>query len=540
MIVWIHGPSGSGKSAVGALLAATMDVPFVDLDRLVEEREGRSILDIFSEVSESGFRAMEWNALVSLLEPRQSGLVVALGGGAVTEGGVRRICRSTGLRVFLDVSEEAAMARLTESSEARPLLFEEDPASAWRRLYQRRLSWYRDADIRIDSDGPLEDVVARTLKGVRALMNPLWCLAIEHDDSDQCAIEGYQSPFVAMRGARSRLADRTHAIVTDTGVLEAYSDLIVRDSSDESEILLTLNQGEDSKRLASVEEFVSVLVERGMGKDGAIVAIGGGVVTDLAGFLGSIYMRGVATVYIPTTLAGQVDAAIGGKTAVNSSGVRNLLGTIRHPDRVYIASGFLHSLPARELRGGFVEAMKMGIANSRELGDLCCTARSAVVRGEIPDSIDDIIRLSVSTKLDVVRQDLDDQSQRISLNLGHTFGHAIEAALPGELSHGEGVALGIIAASEVAQTRSIISARRRDQLHELFLPFAPADPVDVSIPRVIQTMMSDKKSRNGVLRLVLPTEETGYEVVSAPDSNEVTDALQRALSAVRNYHTNVP
>lgn len=539
MIIWLHGPSGSGKSAVGALLAESMEVPFVDLDRLVEQREGRAILDIFSEVSEQGFRAMEWNALVALQESRPSNLVVALGGGAVTEGGVRRICRSTGLRVFLDVSEEVAMTRLSESPEARPLLFEEDPAAAWRRLYRRRHAWYRDADIRIDSEGPLESVVAETLKGVRRLMNPLWCMSIEREDAEQCSIEGYQSPFVAMRDARSRLADRCHAIVTDTGVLEAHSELIVPDGGDDSAILLTLEQGEHAKKLSSVEEFAEVLVERGMGRDGAIVAVGGGVVTDLAGFLASVYMRGIATTYVPTTLAGQVDAAIGGKTAVNSAGVRNLLGTVRHPNRVYIASGFLHSLPARELRGGFVEAMKMGITSSRPLGELTFAARASVIRGEIPETIDDIIRLSVSTKMDVVREDLNDRSKRISLNLGHTFGHAVEAVLPGVLSHGEAVALGIIAAAEVALYRGIVSERRRDYLHELLLPFGPAEPLDVSIPRVLHSMTSDKKSRRGVLRMVLPREETGYEVVAASDADEIAGALQRALLALRSFHSNV-
>lgn len=536
MIIWIHGPSGAGKSIVGQRLADHLDLPFIDLDKRIEEIHGRSIVDIFCEVSESGFRAMEWNALVGLCESGSGGMVVALGGGAVTEAAVRRLCRSTGLRVFLDVSESSALPRLEESDESRPLLFEEDPAAAWRRLYRRRLPWYRDADIRIDGDANLPDVVDSTVSGVRRLMNPVWQAELVCDGHSRCAIDGFQSPFVAMRELRARLGHSRHAFVTDTGVLQTHGELILPDAAHAEALLLTLDQGESSKDLASIGEFVAVLVARTLARDGIIVGAGGGVVTDVAGFLASIYMRGIRCMYLPTTLIGQVDAAIGGKTAINAAGIRNLLGTVRQPERIFIATGFLHSLPSRELRAGFVEVMKMGIANSEPLGEIASLARDAVIDGEIPESIDTIVEMAVRTKLRVVSRDVDDRAERMSLNLGHTFSHAVEATVPGVISHGEGVALGIIAAAELAYSLGVVSMKRREWLREYLLPFTPAELPDLSIAAVLSSMTSDKKSHAGVRRLVLPREGTGYDVVDISNLDEIAAALSSALEAAKFFH----
>jgi len=536
MIIWIHGPSGAGKSLVGARLAERLGKRFVDIDREVERREGRSILDIFSEVSETGFRTLEWNALVDLVDTTTEELVVALGGGAVIERSVRRLCRSTGLRVFLDVSVEAATARIINSDEVRPLLFEDDPARTWERLYRNRLPWYRDADVRIDSSGDPADVVDRLISAVECLLEPAWSHELRLPAGESSTVQGYASPYVVAQRLQRIVADSIHAIVTDTGVLDAVGELISSDDRTQGEVLLTLEQGEGAKTMTSVSSFVDVLRQRGMTRDGIIVGIGGGVVTDVAGFLASIYMRGLASIYVPTTLASQVDAAIGGKTAVNASGVRNLLGTVWQPTTVLIGSGFLHTLPARELRSGFVEVVKMGIANSAELDECAWRVRDDIIAGVIPDTIDDVISRSVETKLAVVRNDATERGDRMSLNLGHTFGHALESVLPDVFSHGEAVAVGILAAAEYACMAGRISSTRLVDIADRILPFIPGDLPSISIQGVQSAMRSDKKRMRGACRLVLPRDEVGYDIVLAADDSRIADALSRAIASAREYH----
>jgi 3-dehydroquinate synthetase len=529
MIIWLQGPSGAGKTTVGRRLAAMRGVPFVDLDEEIERAEGRSILDIFSEGGEGAFRRMEWNALFGLLDRDRSPKVVALGGGAVIDPAIRGAIRASGVRVTLDCDAEAAIARLETDDVPRPLLFEESPLAAWRRLHRQRARFYAETDISVDAGGDPDDVASRVDAGLRLLDTPIWTRESTLA-GERSTVSSWRSLYALAGRMRELASEGPLCIVADASIQSYYPEYC--DPGSSGGMMVTVEAGEGNKSLKTIEELAAGLARGGCTRETTIVGIGGGVVTDIAGFLASVYMRGVRSVYIPTTLLGQVDAAIGGKTAVNAAGARNLIGTFKQPEHVLIGSGFLRTLPPRELRSGFVESLKMGIANSAELADAVAVATPAIIDGEIPANIDELLRLSVETKLDVVERDTHDASLRLSLNLGHTFGHALEAAEPDCYAHGEAVAFGLIASAWMSRHLGIIGDERLGAIVSSALPFTLRRDAPHSIPRLIAAMEADKKRSSGGLRFVLPTEAAGVEIRTVTEKEIVAEAVEYAFGRI--------
>lgn len=529
MIIWLQGPSGAGKSTVGPCLARLRGIPFVDLDEQIEAEAGKSILDIFWHDGETAFRRMEWNVLLRMMEADQSPTVIALGGGAVADPAIRSMIRQSGIRVFLDVDAATALERL-EGGAPRPLLFEEDPLLAWKRLYRQRLGWYQESELTLASDAPPEELAERLNQKINQLLRPTWQLQTS-PSGQPCSITGYAALPPLVGHLRQLAAGRKVAFVMDSAVAQLYHDHLGLDDGSEH-LVLRIEAGEQSKTFKVVEEFAQSLAAAGFTRDSLVVGIGGGVVTDVAGFLASVFMRGIACVYIPTTLLGQVDAAIGGKTAINVAGIRNLVGTIRQPTDVLVCGAFLRSLSPRELRSGFVESVKMGIANSAELARAAAEAAPAILEGQIPANLDQVIRLSIATKMDVVERDMFDASLRMSLNLGHTFGHALESAAPGIFAHGEAVAFGLVAAATMARLIGDISPQRHDSIIASALPFtlrsAPIPPAEP----MIRAMRSDKKRAGAGIRFVLPTEHVGVRLFDTEEVEMIAEILRCAAAWV--------
>ena len=290
--------------------------------------------------------------------------------------------------------------------------------------------------------------------------------------------------------------------------------------------VLVMPDGEASKRFATVESLAEKLVKFGADRKSVVIALGGGVVGDVSGFLASIYMRGIEFVQVPTTVLAQVDASIGGKTGVNLLAGKNLIGTFCHPRVVLIDPKVLKTLPDREFRAGLYESLKCGIIGSVELFLRFEQSRAAILKRD-PDELEWLIAQSVKLKAEVVSADEREGGLRRVLNLGHTIGHALEADTGyGRLLHGEAVAWGMIAATNIALTVGRTDSVTAGRIADAVLSLGRLPEVNVSPRRILGRLQSDKKTQNGVVHFVLPREIGKVEIASDIPEKVIIGAVE--------------
>jgi 3-dehydroquinate synthase len=287
-----------------------------------------------------------------------------------------------------------------------------------------------------------------------------------------------------------------------------------------------LPDGEAYKTLSSFEQVMSFLLEQKINRDVLLVALGGGVIGDLTGFVAACYQRGVRFIQIPTTLLSQVDSSVGGKTAVNHPLGKNMIGAFKQPDLVLINTAVLSSLPASEFAAGMAEVIKYALISDLAFFNWLAQNQQAI-RELQPAVLGEMIRHCCQMKADIVSRDETEQGERALLNLGHTFGHAIEAFLGyGQWLHGEAVAVGMVMATQLAVSRGDVS---RDELQRIIrllsafnLPVAP--PVQMKIADFMPYMKTDKKVQAGKMRFIVPT--------SLGQSAIVDDVTEQELMAI--------
>jgi shikimate kinase/3-dehydroquinate synthase len=437
---------GAGKTSVGFELARLLERPFFDADVELERRHGLAVPEMFEQRGEPWFRNAE-SELVRALLDRHEPSVLALGGGAVTLPEAREALAHRAFTVLLYVEVGEAWRRVSATS--RPLARDQDE---FRRLYDARRPLYEEA----------ADAVATDLDGVLLALGGI---------TVEC-------------GALTRLCelvpgDGPIALIADDRVLELHPPALEGRLASSH----TVPSGEQAKMLAVSERLWNELrIDRG----GTVVALGGGTATDVAGFVAATYLRGVPWVPVPSTIVGQVDAAIGGKTGIDLKRGKNLVGSFHLPAAVVIDPDLLATLPADERRAGMSEVVKTGLLAGRELWKL-------------PDA--DMVRACAAFKTAVCIADPHEHGRRAVLNLGHTFAHGLEAAAAAYrgVSHGEAVALGLRAALRLSIRHLGLDAAVLAEVEEA-LPAAPA-PVDLDAAWA--AMAYDKKARAGRLRLVL-------------------------------------
>ena len=449
---------GAGKTTLAEEVAARIGRRAVDADRLLEGRAQISIGAFFAQRGETEFRVAE--ASLARETFRQSPpAVVALGGGAVKTTEVQTTLRERALTVLVDVDVDTAWERAKETD--RPLAQDED---VFRRLYDERQPLYRG----------VADAVAGDADGII-----LAAAGIHHEV-----------------GALERLGelvpgDGPVALVADSNVMGIHGPAAQTALGDRLRSTHDLPAGESAKQLRVLERLWSQLT---LDRTGTIVALGGGALTDTAGFAAATYLRGVPWVAVPTTLVGQVDAGIGGKTAIDIPQGKNLVGAFHWPARVVIDEGLLTTLPIREWRQGEAERIKTELLAGRALD----------VRG------------AAAYKAALCLRDPHDRGVRQWLNLGHTFAHALEAAADFDLPHGEAVALGLLAALRLSGRDTAKVTRALDP-----------QPVRVDRERAWQALQRDKKRTGDAINLVLLGDGGPY--VEARPADEVRAALDRLI-----------
>ena len=295
--------------------------------------------------------------------------------------------------------------------------------------------------------------------------------------------------------------------------------------------VLHLPGGEDQKRLAPLELLAEEMVRRGGDRSSLLIAFGGGIVNDMAGFLAAIFMRGIPVIQVPTTLLAQVDAAVGGKTGVNLVSGKNLIGSFHQPLAVLIDPALLGTLPEREYRAGLYEVLKYGIIRDAALFQLL-NEHSESVLSRQPEVVDRVICDSVRIKAEVVSADERESDLRRILNFGHTFGHALEAETGyTRFLHGEAVAFGMRAATHLAQTTGHLSAEDAVEMLETVGKYGAIPTLrNISIENLLARLLHDKKTVRGKIHFVLPVRIGEVTVVSEVAEPAVREALRSALA----------
>lgn len=522
MDVVLVGLPGSGKSVVGKRLAQRHHATFIDIDERIESGTGRSIPDIFAEDGEAAFRTLERRAVAALGPPDTDPdvrRVIATGGGAIVDPRNRWALYRGRASVWLDGRPEVLAQRLRRSPHVRPLVAGRDPIGSIRDLAARRERFYAAATIRILGMAEVHGVVdalderlATRTPAVLAARSTL--LRAETPIGrfvlgDGIAVEGVDE---ALRG----LAARRAVLVSEPGAWEAVGEALAVGLAQAGWTVerVMLPQGEDAKRLAVIETAASVLARHRVERDEPIVAVGGGALGDAAGFLAASYLRGVPIVHVPTTLVAQIDSSIGGKTGVDLAEGKNLVGAFHQPAAVVIDVAVLRTLPERQRRAALGEAVKMAILGDARLFEILESEGPSIASGDAAafetGTVAEVVERCAWAKIAVVLADereRDAAGGRITLNLGHSLGHAVEAAAGyGDLLHGEAVAYGLRAATRIGVDVGVTPPERAERIGRLLDQLDLAcEPLPYSTEAVLTHLASDKKHAGGQLRWVLPT-----------------------------------
>jgi shikimate kinase/3-dehydroquinate synthase len=522
------GLMGAGKTAIGKRLAARLGLPFFDADQEIERAAGISIAEIFARHGEAHFRAGEKRVIRRLLAGGP--IVLAPGGGAYLDPETRTLIRERAISVWLRCPLPVLLARVKGRTH-RPLLNQGDPAEILARLAAERNPIYAQADLVIDgSEGPPELTMQAVLKAIEQHRPPARIGVALSSRSYEIIIGAGLLPRAGAYLVPV-LPQKRCVIVTDEQVAQLHLRTLTQ-SLDEigishSEILLP--PGEASKSIERWAALVETLLDRKVDRHTTIVALGGGVIGDLAGFASACTLRGLPFVQIPTTLLAQVDSSVGGKTGINSRHGKNLIGAFHQPLLVLADTATLATLPEAERRAGYAEIVKAGLIGDAALYEWCERNGNALLQGDAAlqgYAIEQAVRLKAVVVGDDEREEKPNNGRAL-LNLGHTFGHAleVETGFGTGLLHGEAVAIGLVLAARLSALLGACSPDLPDRiaahLKQTGLPTGiPGLPPE----RLLAHMRQDKKMRDGKLTFVLL-----HDIGQAFTSRDVPEALVRQV-----------
>ncbi len=498
--VFLYGPPGTGKSTVGKKLAQNLKMPFIDLDRVIETNTGMSIPKIMEQHGEAAFRDLESAALKNVLNEKES--VIALGGGGLLREQNRFFAEANGKVILLMAELSTLLERLHYESGNRPLLAG-DLREKLSSLLIKRGEHYNSFSTLIHVDGKTAEQNAHQVQVA---------LGRHH-----LSAMGEYDVIVGQVSSLTNFPMQNPIIVTDENVAKFHLEIIQSMLNAKSVIIPA---GEEHKNLETISHLWKAFLENGLDRKSTVIALGGGVIGDMAGFAASTYMRGIQWIGLPTTLLSMVDASLGGKTGFDLPEGKNLIGSFYPPKLVVADPSFLLTLPERELRSGMAEVVKHGIISDPDLFAMCNRGMDWV-----KNNLEEIVKHAMAVKIKVIEEDPYEKGVRAALNLGHTVGHAVELVSKFDLRHGEAIAIGTVAEAKYSARIGLAGAGLVEAVTESFKSLGLPVQIPDEMPReeIIRAMRVDKKKNAKAIRFGLPVEIGKVELVDVTDLESVLE-----------------
>ncbi|MCL5428316.1 MAG: 3-dehydroquinate synthase [Chloroflexi bacterium] len=513
--IFLYGPPGVGKTNTGQVLATELNMPFIDLDHEIELATGMNIQQVFTMKGEKEFRHHENTAIQNLGDKPAS--VVALGGGSLLQKKNRMIVENIGNLIVLMAEEQILINRLQSdiTSQPRPLLLD-DFLKKFSSLMVQRRTHYESFPVHFDTSdlGPAE--VAWKIKvhlGRFYLRAMAGCEVVFQSDGLQELGALFKS-----RGLRNP------ALVTDENLSNTYVQDSVSAFKREgfSPVIIKIPTGESNKSWIIVNQVWKEFIDAQLDRDSTVVALGGGMVSDLVGFAASTFMRGINWVCVPSTLLAMVDASLGGKTGLNLAGWKNIVGSYYPPKLVLSDPGLLFTLPEVEFCAGLAEVVKHAVISDPELFYFCTLGLPWV-----KNHVEELIKRAMAVKIKIIEEDPKEQGIRSVLNLGHTIGHALEAVSKFRIRHGEAVAIGLVKETKLGESLGVTEKGLSDEIAKLLLKLnLPVGlPKDVLREDLIRALFLDKKRINKSWVFALPEQIGSVKLVKIDDLDKVLEVL---------------
>lgn len=532
--ITLTGLMGSGKSTIGRHLAYVLNKDFIDTDEEIENREGKSINEIFKDKGEKHFRKLEQELIKEVCQ--LSNIVMSLGGGAIIDEENRKLIKRNSSLVTLIADPQELYDRVKRRKN-RPLLKGGDQLETLHKLWEERKPAYMDSHLQIKTGDKSINLIAREIMKFFGFRKPK---IKEFEVMVPSAEHRYKILYRDLNkiDITSLKAGPNVLIVSQSNIAKKYLAEIKDQLSTEYKVhSMEIADGEEAKNFITYQLIIQKLLSLNFERKDTIIALGGGVVGDTAGFAASTYYRGINYVQIPTTLLSMIDSSVGGKTAINVPEGKNLIGTFYQPNMVHIDSYCLRSLPEREYKSGLGEMVKyalLGMEWDHLIGDsffehLINNADAIVNKDH--DVLNEIIDHCLRIKSGIVAQDEKEKGIRAYLNLGHTFGHAIEELTQYKrYSHGEAVAMGIISACYLSEELGYFKEKYTSQIKGLMdkLELNYTIPKDLKAKDLIDAFKYDKKVEAGKTRFIIPKSNIGrVEIVSKVDDAALKAAIER-------------
>ncbi len=513
------GMMGAGKTTIGKVLSSSLCRVFVDSDHEIQKRTGVKIPVIFEIEGEAGFRKRESEVLAGLSEQRN--IILATGGGAVLNAENRRLLRQSGIVIYLRASVND-LYRRTRHDKNRPLLqTTENLYARLNELYVQRDALYREtAHVIIDSGKQgvrflVQKLINRLISiDFNTIMqnnrgNAMQTIAVDFTPSSEKRSYPIHIGYGILQQVDlivSCLPQKRVAIVSNTTIAPFYLNKLraALEEKGVNSVPIILPDGEAHKNWETLNLIFDALLENHCERNTTILALGGGVIGDLSGFAAATYLRGVPFIQIPTTLLAQVDSSVGGKTGINHPSGKNMIGAFYQPRMVLADSATLNTLPIRELRAGLAEIIKYGLIRDPAFFEWLEQNMHRLLARD-PVILNEAIQRSCENKAEIVAADEKEKGIRALLNLGHTFGHAIENGMGyGVWLHGEAVAAGTVMAAELSRRMKLISEADVQRIRKILLQaelpvIAPKMPAE----KYLQLMTLDKKVEAGKSRFIV-------------------------------------